>query len=113
MPGTLTGHLCRPYGPVCPPGSGRVDPNYIWGKIGYSTGLFDIGETHFGLSYGQYDDFGQNGDEATSLGFGIVQDLEPIGSNLWLLIRNHELDRTGNDSFDDIFIVSAGTLFNF
>ncbi|MEE9316915.1 MAG: porin [Rhodospirillales bacterium] len=92
---------------------GRDDPHYIWGKVGYSAGLTDIGETHFGVSYGQYNDFSQNGDEATSLGFGIVQDLEPIGSNLWLLVRNHELDRTGTDSFHDIFIVSAGTLFNF
>ena len=93
--------------------AGRDDPNYLWGKIGYSAGLMDIGETHFGVSYGQYNDFSQNGDEATSLGFGIVQDLEPIGSNLWLLVRNHELDRAGTDSFDDIFIVSTGVLFNF
>ncbi len=92
---------------------GRDDPHYIWGKVGYSAGLTDIGETHFGVSYGQYNDFSQNGDEATSLGFAIVQDLEPIGSNLWLLVRNHELDQAGNDSFDDVFIVSAGTLFNF
>ena len=83
------------------------------GKIGYSSGLFDIGETHFGLPYGQYNDFAQDGDEATSLGFGIVQDLEPIGSHLWFLVRNHELDRAGNDDFDDIFIVSTGALFNF
>lgn len=94
-------------------GIGQDNADYLWGKIGYSTGLFDIGETHFGLSYGQYNDFAQDGDEANSLGFGIVQDLEPIGSNLWLLVRNHELDRTGSDSFDDIFIVSTGALFNF
>ena len=92
---------------------GRDDPNYLWGKIGYSAGLFDIGETHFGLSYGQYDDFAQDGDEATSLGLGVVQDMEPIGSNLWLLVRNHELDRIGTDNFDDIFIVSSGVVFNF
>ena len=83
------------------------------GKIGYSSGLFEIGETHFGISYGQYNDFAQDGDEAIFLGFGIVQDLEPIGSLLWFLVRNYELDRAGNDDFDDIFIVSTGALFNF
>ena len=93
--------------------NGRDDPHYLWGKIGYSAGLFSIGDTHFGVSYGQYDDFSQNRDEATSLGVGIVQDLEPIGSHLWFLVRNHELDRAGNDDFDDIFIVSTGALFNF
>ena len=92
---------------------GRNDPHYLWGKIGYSAGLFAIGETHFGLSYGQYNDFSQNGDEATSMGVGVVQDLESIGSNLWLLVRNHELDQAGSDSFDDVFIVSLGTLVNF
>ena len=92
---------------------GRDDPHYLWGKIGYSAAVFDPGETHLGLSYGRYDDFSQNGDEAASLGLGIVQDLEPIGSNLWLLVRNHELDQAGSDSFDDIFIVSAGALLNF
>ena len=47
------------------------------------------------------------------LGFGIVRDLEPIGSHLWFLVHNHELDQAGNDDFDNIFIVSTGALFNF
>ena len=94
-------------------GIGQDNADYLWGKIGYSAALFGIGETHFGVSLGQYNDFAQNGDEATSLGIGIVQDLESIGSNLWILVRNHELDRAGNDDFDDIFIVSTGALFNF
>ena len=42
-----------------------------------------------------------------------MQDLEPIGSNLWLLVRNHELDQAGSNDFGDIFIVSTGALFNF
>jgi len=93
--------------------TGRDEPNYLWGKIGYSASLFKIGETHFGLSHGQYNDFSQNGDEATSYGIGIVQDIEVIGSNLWLLVRNHQLDQAGNNSFDDIFVVSTGVVLNF
>lgn len=92
--------------------AGRDAPHYLWGKIGYSVGLTDIGGTHFGVSYGVYEDFAQNGDEATELGFGVVQDMESIGSNLWLLVRNHELDRSAA-SLDDIFIVSTGVLLNF
>ena len=94
-------------------GPGRDAPHYLWGKIGYSAGVFGIGDTHFGVSYGQYEDFSANGDEATSMGVGVVQDLEPIGSNLWLLVRNHELDQAGSNDFGDIFIVSTGALFNF
>lgn len=92
---------------------GRDDPRYLWGKIGYSAGLFKIGQTHFGLSYGEYKNFAQNGDKATETGFGIVQDLDPIGSNVWLLVRNHQLDRADNANYDDIFITSLGVLFNF
>ena len=92
---------------------GRDDPRYLWGKIGYSAGLFKIGQTHFGLSYGEYKNFAQNGDKATETGFGIVQDLDPIGSNVWLLVRNHQLDRADNADYDDIFITSLGVLFNF
>jgi len=91
----------------------RDDANYLWWKIGYSTGLFSVGKTHFGGAHGQYNDFSRNGDEATSTGFGIVQDIEPIGSNLWLLVRNHELKQASGNDFDDVFIVSLGTLINF
>ena len=48
-------------------GIGQDNADTLWGKIGYSSGLFDIGKTHFGLSYGQYNDFAQDGDEATPL----------------------------------------------
>jgi hypothetical protein len=56
--------------------SGRDSPNYLWGKVGYSAMLTSLGETHFGVSYGRYDDFAQNADEATELGFAVVQDME-------------------------------------
>ena len=93
--------------------AGRDASHYLWGKIGYSAGLFKIGQTHFGLSHGEYKNFAQNGDKATETGFGVVQDFESIGSNAWLLVRNHQLDRADNNDYDDIFIVSTGVLFNF
>jgi hypothetical protein len=88
-------------------------PQYLWGKIGYSAGLVSAGGTHFGLSYGEYKNFAQNGDKATETGIGIVQDFDSIGSNVWLLVRNHTLDRTDSNNYDDIFIASLGVLLNF
>ena len=93
--------------------AGRDASHYLWGKIGYSAGLFKIGQTHFGLSHGEYKNFAQNGDKATETGFGVVQDFESIGSNAWLLVRNHQLDRADNNDYGSIFIVSTGVLFNF
>ncbi|MBT6885725.1 MAG: hypothetical protein HOA30_16940, partial [Rhodospirillaceae bacterium] len=92
--------------------TGRDDANYLWGKVGYSTGLFSVGDTHFAISHGVYNNFGQNDDEATEISLGIVQDLESVGSNIWFLVRNHELDRTAQTN-DDLLIVSTGVLLNF
>jgi len=89
------------------------DAYYVWGKAGYSVGLTNLGETHLGISYGEYRNFSQNGDKAKSMGLGIVQDFESIGSHLWLLVRNHQLSRSNNNDFDDVFAVSLGTLLNF
>ena len=92
--------------------NGTNAPTYYWGKLGYSANLTSLGGTHFGVSYGEFSDFAQNDDEATELGFGIVQDLESIGSNLWFSARSVDLDRTGA-TFDDIFFISTGVLLNF
>lgn len=93
--------------------SGVDNAGYLWGKVGYSVGLTKLGETNFGVSYGEYRNFSQNGDRATSMGLGIVQDFESIGSHVWLLVRNHELSRSNNSDFHDVFVVFLGTLLNF
>lgn len=92
--------------------TGTDDAKYYWGKLGYSAALSSLGATHFGVTYGKFENLAQNGDEAKEIGVGLVQDLESIGSNFWFTARQHELDRTGS-SFDDVFIISAGLLFNF
>lgn len=104
---TIAGVMRNPKSP------GLDSTHYLWGKVGYSTSLTRLGETHFGISYGEYKNFSRSGDKATSMGVGIVQDIESIGSNLWLLVRNHDLSRSNNDDFHDIFVVSLGTLVNF
>ena len=93
--------------------SGVDNAHYLWGKVGYSAGLSKLGKTHFGVSYGEYKNFSQNGDRATSMGLGIVQDFASIGSHIWLLVRNHELSQSNNNDFHDVFVVSLGTLLNF
>jgi hypothetical protein len=93
--------------------AGLDDTHYLWGKVGYSVALIGLGNTHFAISYGEYKNFSQNGDQATSTGLGIVQDFESIGSNVWLLVRNHDLSQSNNNDFHDVFVVSLGTLVNF
>ena len=76
-------------------------------------GLSTLGETHVGVSDGEYKNFSRNGDKATSMALGIVQDFKSIGSYIWLLVRSHELNQSNNNDFHDVFVVSLGTLLNF
>jgi hypothetical protein len=92
--------------------SGTNDAKYYWGKLGYSAAIASHGATHFGVTYGVFEDLAQNDDEAKEIGVGVVQDFDPIGSNFWFTARNHELDRPGS-SLDDVFIISTGILLNF
>ena len=85
----------------------RDDGKSIYGKVGYIAKLFGVGPTAFGLDYGVYDDYGQNNDEAKTYSFGVVQHFEEIGSQLYLLGKAYELDRT-DTSFDDIRLLMVG-----
>lgn len=85
----------------------RDDGTSYYGKIGYIAKLLGVGPTAFGLDYGVYDDYGQNGDEAKQYSIGIVQHFDDIGSQLYILGKAYELDRVGS-SFDDIRLLMMG-----
>jgi hypothetical protein len=53
-----------------------------------------------------------DGDEATSYGAFLVQNLEPVATQLYLGVRNHALDRPGGD-FDDLFAILTGARVKF
>jgi hypothetical protein len=85
----------------------RNDGSSLYGKIGYIAKMFSFGPTAFGIDYGVYDDYGQNGDEAKTYSIGVVQHFDDIGSQIYLLGKAYELDRTGS-SFDDIRLLMVG-----
>ena len=55
-----------------------------------------------------YDDYGQNGDEAETYSVGVVQQFDDIGSQVYILGKIYELDRTGTSNYDDIKLVMTG-----
>ena len=85
----------------------RDDGKSIYGKIGYIAKVFGVGPTAFGIDYGVYDDYGQNNDEAKTYSIGAVQHFDDIGSQVYLLGKAYELDRTGT-SYDDIRLLMVG-----
>ena len=88
-------------------GANRDDGTSLYGKIGYIAKVFGVGPTNFGVDYGVYDDYGQNGDEAKTYSVGVVQQFDDIGSQVYILGKIYELDRTGA-SYDDVKLVMTG-----
>ncbi len=64
------------------------------------------------LDYTAVDDLNRPGDEFTSYGAFLVQNFDPIATEVYLGIRNHELDRPGA-SFEDILAILAGARVKF
>jgi len=87
--------------------SGGEDPIFYYVKLGYTFDALDFGSTSVALDYTAVDDLNQDGDEFQSYGVFLVQKFDDIGSEFYLGVRNHELDRTGS-SFDDISTVLTG-----
>lgn len=90
----------------------RDNGTSLYGKLGYTAKIFGVGPTNFGVDYGVYDDYGQNGDEATTYSIGAVQQFESIGSQVYILGKVYELDRT-SASYDDIKLVMTGVRLAF
>jgi hypothetical protein len=76
-------------------GPTRDDPNFYYFKLGYLRKFFDVGPTALAVDYGRYNDIAQNGDEADTFGFFLVQNLANWGTELYIGYRNYDLDRKG------------------
>jgi hypothetical protein len=92
----------------------RHDATFMYGKLGYRHPFFDFGETRFSLDYAVNEKVAQNGDEAESVGFQMVQDIPDWGSEYYIGYRWHRLDRDqGNVDFDDISALMTGVRVKF
>jgi len=87
--------------------SGRNDGEYYYGKFGYRKDFFQVGETAMAIDYTMSKDIDQNDDEFTSYGLLFVQQLERLGSEYYLGLRNHSLSRQGQ-SLKDVNAILTG-----
>jgi len=93
------------------PETGTADPFFWYAKLAYTLGG-GIGDTSFGIDYTEAEDVDLANDEFTSYGAYVVQNIDNLGTQLYLGVRQHELDRPGSD-FDDILAVLGGALIKF
>jgi len=87
------------------------DAMYYYGKVGFQTNSLSMyGRTSFSIDYYDGEDIANaTSGDSVSYGFGIVQKVNPIGTELYLSLRNHELDNTD----DDVFAAFAGARIKF
>lgn len=89
------------------------EESFYYVKLGWQTkAITSLGKTAFSVDYYEGDDMDLLGDESTSYGAAIVQNIDRVGTELYVGVRNYELDRTGSN-FDDVFGVLAGARVKF
>ena len=86
--------------------------SFWYTKLGYQIELFEMGTTAFSIDYGQYDDFAEEGGEATVYSVAAVQKVDDWGTEFYLGVRQHEYDENSTD-YDDIFAVMSGARLKF
>ncbi len=88
------------------------DPVFYYGKLGYTFDATELGSTAVAIDYSKVDDLSVNGDEFTSYGAFLVQNVDKIATELYVGVRNHELDRPV-ENFDDLFAILTGARVKF
>lgn len=99
-------------------GSGRPDPDFIFGKIGYIAKIFGVGPTSFAVDYGEADDFAQAAgvavtqSDGTSVGVTAVQMFSATGTEAYLSWRRWTFDSAGTN-YNDVNTVIGGVRVKF
>ena len=95
--------------------SGRDDAWSIYTKLGYIVNwdaidvawMGRLGSTAFSVDFHRTEDLGQVGDKFSSYGIFAVQNVNDLGGQFYIGIRNHNLDRNGDD-LEDVFATLVG-----
>jgi len=90
----------------------NADEDRIYVKVGYMFTASELGKTMIAVDWRQNDNDNATNDEGESYSFGIVQNVEPLGAEIYAAYHNFSADSTGV-SIDDIDVVTAGMRFKF
>ena len=94
-------------------GADGDEPFNLYGKLGWDTRLNALGMTGFGIDYTYAENVSDDGDEAQSIGFAVIQLIEQYGLELYSQVRWFSLDRDQGPNVDDILVGTVGTRIKF
>ncbi|MFP2767880.1 hypothetical protein [Oceanisphaera sp. KMM 10153] len=92
--------------------SGGLDPNFVYGKLGYQNRWFDAGKTAFSADYHVANHAQVRSDKAKSVGVQMVQNVDNWATELYVGYRNYDLERAG-ENLDEVDAVIAGARIKF
>jgi hypothetical protein len=91
----------------------QSDPYNLYGKLGWRTRFFSVGETAFAVDYTRSKYLPTFSDEGYSYAAAVVQQFDKYGTELFALYRKHSLDRDVEPEVDDLNVVSMGARVRF
>jgi predicted porin len=92
---------------------GQNSGTNLWGKLGWLTKFFSVGETAFSVDYDRSTNFPTNRDQGYSVGGAVVEQFENYGTELYLQYRVYSLDRDLEPSVQDMNVGTIGARVKF
>jgi hypothetical protein len=89
------------------------DASNVWGKVGWLTRFFSVGQTAFGVDYDRSVNLPTGRDDGYSFGGAVVQQFEDYGTEIYLQYRHWSLDRDVEPNVQDIDVGTIGTRVKF
>jgi hypothetical protein len=91
----------------------QSNPYNLYGKLGWRTKFFAIGETAFAVDYTRSMYLPTADDEGHSYALAAVQQFDEYGTELFAMYRRHSLDRDAAPNVDDLDVVAIGARVRF
>jgi predicted porin len=88
------------------------DPFYWYGKLAYVTDIWDVGRTGFAVNYGSYDEFSAVDEDGQMVGVGFSQNLDKLGTELYVGLHHLQLDSPTID-YNDMVVLQTGAMVRF
>lgn len=94
--------------------SSQDDGSFYGGKIGYQANIFQLGKTNFSIDYFRNEDVQEDGGDADSWAFAVVQNVPDWGTDFYCAFRQYmyDSDVAGSD-YDDINVIMTGARLKF
>jgi len=92
---------------------GRNGGTNLWGKLGWLTRFFPVGQTAFAVDYDRSTNFPTGTDKGYSVGGALVQQFEDYGTELYVQYRIFSLDRDVEPSVENMNVGTIGARVKF